>query len=59
MENNNSKSIIFGALKKEENRQYEHVELIASENYVSEDVLTLQGLISFIWISFCIFICKY
>ena len=43
MENNNSKSIIFGALKKEENRQYEHVELIASENYVSEDVLTLQG----------------
>lgn len=43
MENNNSKSIIFEALKKEEIRQYEHVELIASENYVSEDVLTLQG----------------
>ena len=43
MEKNSSKSIIFGALKKEENRQYEHVELIASENYVSEDVLLMQG----------------
>src|SRR5690554_1489013 len=43
MEKNSSKNIIFGALKKEENRQYEHVELIASENYVSEDVLLMQG----------------
>ena len=31
------------ALKLERNRQEENIELIASENYVSNDVLKLQG----------------
>ncbi|MCC3161105.1 MAG: serine hydroxymethyltransferase, partial [Mollicutes bacterium PWAP] len=30
-------------LNKESKRQEEHVELIASENYVSEDVLKITG----------------
>lgn len=34
---------ILTALKKEEKRQEENIELIASENYVSKDVLKLQG----------------
>ena len=38
-----NKNIVFEALKKEEQRQLEHVELIASENYVSDDVLAMQG----------------
>ena len=35
--------ILEDALKKEARRQEENVELIASENYASEDVLRLQG----------------
>ena len=35
--------ILENALKKEAKRQEENVELIASENYTSEDVLRLQG----------------
>ena len=31
------------ALKLEKKRQEENIELIASENYVSKDVLKLQG----------------
>ena len=34
---------ILGALEKERKRQHDNIELIASENYVSEDVLKLQG----------------
>lgn len=37
------KDIIFDYIKKEKTRQSEHLELIASENYVSENVLTAQG----------------
>ncbi len=37
--------IVFEALKKEENRQKTHIELIASENFVSDDVLNMQGTI--------------
>jgi len=35
--------ILERALKKEKNRQNNNIELIASENYVSKDVLKLQG----------------
>lgn len=35
--------ILEEALKKETKRQEENIELIASENYVSEDILRLQG----------------
>ena len=34
---------ILNALEKEKKRQHDNIELIASENYVSEDVLKLQG----------------
>ena len=34
---------ILNALEKEKIRQHDNIELIASENYVSEDVLKLQG----------------
>ena len=34
---------IVEALEKEKKRQHDNIELIASENYVSDDVLTLQG----------------
>lgn len=36
-------AILREALEKETQRQYNNIELIASENYVSDDVLTLQG----------------
>lgn len=36
-------SIIYDALQKEIKRQQNNVELIASENYVSEEILKLQG----------------
>ena len=35
--------ILSDALKKEKKRQTNNIELIASENYVSKDVLKLQG----------------
>ena len=35
--------LIKEALLKEENRQNDNIELIASENYVSKDILELQG----------------
>ena len=35
--------ILIEALKKERKRQENNIELIASENYVSNDVLKLQG----------------
>ena len=35
--------LLLNALKKERKRQEENIELIASENYVSNDVLKLQG----------------
>ena len=35
--------ILKEALKKEQERQFNNIELIASENYVSKDVLELQG----------------
>ena len=35
--------ILEEALEKEAKRQEENIELIASENYVSDDVLRLQG----------------
>ena len=38
-----NKDIVFESLKKEEQRQKQHIELIASENFVSEDVLAMQG----------------
>ena len=34
---------MFDAIKKEECRQEEHIELIASENYASPRVLEAQG----------------
>ena len=34
---------IYNALKDEEERQHENIELIASENFVSEDVRRLAG----------------
>ena len=34
---------LFDAIKKEECRQEEHIELIASENYASPRVLEAQG----------------
>ena len=34
---------ILDALEKEKKRQHDNIELIASENYVSDDVLKLQG----------------
>lgn len=40
---NKTRDIVFKALDAENTRQIEHLELIASENYVSDDVLTLQG----------------
>lgn len=36
-------SVIFEAIKKEKNRQLQTLELIASENFVSEDVLEAMG----------------
>lgn len=36
-------SVIYDALQKEIKRQQNNVELIASENYVSEEILKLQG----------------
>lgn len=38
-----SDSDIFGLIKQERTRQEEHIELIASENYVSKAVLEAQG----------------
>ena len=35
--------ILNEALKKERQRQEQNIELIASENYVSRDILRLQG----------------
>ena len=35
--------ILWNAVKKEERRQEEHIELIASENYTSEMVMEMQG----------------
>lgn len=35
--------IIEESLRKERKRQEENIELIASENYVSNDILKLQG----------------
>ena len=35
--------ILENALRKERERQENNIELIASENYVSNDVLRLQG----------------
>ena len=35
--------ILLDALRKESKRQQDNIELIASENYVSEDILKLQG----------------
>ncbi|MBM4222719.1 MAG: serine hydroxymethyltransferase [Gammaproteobacteria bacterium] len=40
---NLSQSPIWAWLKAEQNRQNDHLELIASENYVHEDILKLQG----------------
>ena len=36
-------STIFGAIDNERNRQLQTLELIASENFVSEDVLEAMG----------------
>lgn len=36
-------SLVLDALKQEEKRQESHIELIASENFVSKEVLFLQG----------------
>ena len=38
-----SDSDIFSLIKQERTRQEEHIELIASENYVSEAVMEAQG----------------
>lgn len=35
--------VLSNALRKEVKRQEENIELIASENYVSKDILKLQG----------------
>ena len=35
--------ILSNALKKETRRQQNNIELIASENYVSKDILKLKG----------------
>ena len=35
--------ILLNALNKEKRRQKNNIELIASENFVSKDVLKLQG----------------
>lgn len=43
MKDNKIRKILFGALENEANRQRNHIELIASENFVSDDVLTMQG----------------
>lgn len=34
---------LFNAVEKEETRQEHHIELIASENYASKAVMSLQG----------------
>ncbi|MFA7376669.1 MAG: serine hydroxymethyltransferase [Acholeplasmataceae bacterium] len=39
----NKDSLVLDALKQEEKRQESHIELIASENFVSKEVLFLQG----------------
>ena len=36
-------NLIFDTIEKEAKRQYEHIELIASENFVSQDILEAQG----------------
>ncbi|MDM1328753.1 serine hydroxymethyltransferase [Myroides odoratimimus] len=41
--NNNNNNILFELIKREERRQREGLELIASENFVSEDVLRANG----------------
>ena len=43
MSNTNKNNILWDALLNEEMRQKNHIELIASENFVSEDVLKMQG----------------
>ncbi|EHO11691.1 serine hydroxymethyltransferase [Myroides odoratimimus] len=43
MHNNNNNNILFELIKREERRQREGLELIASENFVSEDVLRANG----------------
>src|SRR5690554_3246947 len=43
MKQNNSVKKIFQALENENERQLTHLELIASENFVSDDILKLQG----------------
>lgn len=40
---NKKDCLVLEALKNEEERQEEHIELIASENFVSKEVLFLQG----------------
>ena len=59
---------IAEAIAKETERQLYNIELIASENYVSADVLAAAGnifhfiyihttaVITFMWVTFCIFI---
>ncbi|MDY0276590.1 MAG: serine hydroxymethyltransferase [Acholeplasma sp.] len=40
---NNGKDVLFSFLGKEKKRQIDHIELIASENFVSNNVLKMQG----------------
>ena len=39
----NKDQIIFSLIEKEKNRQINGIELIASENYVSDQVLSVAG----------------
>ena len=43
MANNFEDELVFNAIQNEEQRQMQNIELIASENFVSEAVLTAQG----------------
>lgn len=43
MEKMSKNKVVWDALNSEELRQKNHIELIASENFVSEDVLKMQG----------------
>ncbi|HKL95418.1 MAG TPA: serine hydroxymethyltransferase [Haploplasma sp.] len=43
MKNINKNDVLWNALANEEMRQKNHIELIASENFVSDDVLKMQG----------------
>ena len=36
-------TLVFEAIQNEQQRQLENIELIASENFVSEDILAAQG----------------